>query len=284
MPVLSHRFRVALLKAVFRRLLRTPCPDRILRKEETIGDVNFYSVWIVKTNDTHFLVKSIDDEKLSGVWFCGEMPENNGDVFIGDLRFKEVEIRHYYRWATIEYKGIVDYLVTGLTRFVHLKYWAWYFREWLAKSVFNRRQLIARDRYELLKILVDRHVSMKEDEFESLQLMTDLYSFRWYGHPEGMAQYRAFELHLDSLVESGELKKSHKGTYSVTGVAIKSLREDEYAERRHKDSLSVQRKMFWITVLLVLTSIIQAGLIKLSPVIDFTKPASASGSSPRSPD
>lgn len=271
MPNWLRRIEIAIAKSAIQQLTRTPCPDGISRNSETIDSVDFHSVWIRKPNNRAFLVRSINGEVLSGTWSPGEKMEADEDILLSDLHFEDFKIRHYYRWATIEYDGLVDYLVTGVTRAVHAKYWLWYFQEWMAKAVFNSKRLVAKDRYELLRMLVDRHINMEENEFESLQIMTELYTFRWHGHPEGAAQYRACELHLDSLAESGELKKSNRGTYSVSGAAIKSLREDEYAERRHRDSLSVQRKMLWITVLLVLASVIQAGLIKLGPVVDFTK-------------
>jgi hypothetical protein len=77
------------------------------------------------------------------------------------------------------------------------------------------------------------------------------------------------ELYLDSLIDSGELRKINN-EYVVTGKAIGTIEKYEEEERRHTEAVKLQKKMFWLTILGVLFTIVQSGFIKLPTVLDLS--------------
>ena len=61
-----------------------------------------------------------------------------------------------------------------------------------------------------------------------IDLMTKLYSIKWVLHPSADEQQNRLELYLDSLVESGDLRKVNT-EYVVTGKAISTI--EKYEQR-----------------------------------------------------
>ncbi|MBU0965742.1 MAG: hypothetical protein KKA54_05100 [Proteobacteria bacterium] len=100
--------------------------------------------------------------------------------------------------------------------------------------------------------------------------MTKLYSIRWVVHPSAPEQEKRLELHLESLVSSGELDKINR-EYVVTGKAIQTIEKYEEEERKHIEAVKLQKKMFWLTIFLAILAVVQAGIVKLPTILDFTK-------------
>lgn len=109
-------------------------------------------------------------------------------------------------------------------------------------------------------------------EHESLDLMTDLYTIKWVLHPQGEPQHQKLEFYLDSLVATGELEKV-KNKYVVSGKALRTIEEYEEQERRHTENVKMQWRMFWLTLAIVVLTLVQAGLVKLPALIDLTSQA-----------
>ena len=99
--------------------------------------------------------------------------------------------------------------------------------------------------------------------------MTKLYSIKWVLHPSGDEQQKKLGLYLDSLEESKELRKVND-EYVVTGKAISTIEKYEEEERRHTEAVKLQRKMFWLTILLLIVGILQSGVIKLPIWLDYS--------------
>lgn len=100
--------------------------------------------------------------------------------------------------------------------------------------------------------------------------MVDLYSIKWVLHPYGDAQHKKVKFYLDSLVPSGELDEiDYK--YSVAGDALRTIEEYEEEERKHTETVKMQRRMFWLTLVIALLTFVQAGLIKMPTLVDFSK-------------
>ena len=124
-------------------------------------------------------------------------------------------------------------------------------------------------RHELLKTLVQNYIDSTHTGIDTLDLMSKLYSNRWILHPKGREVEKKLELYLDSLVETGELNKINT-EYVVNGKAIVTIENYEEAERRHLDNIRSQRRMIYLTILLAIFALVQAGVIKLPTLIDLT--------------
>ena len=106
-------------------------------------------------------------------------------------------------------------------------------------------------------------------EHETLDLMTALYSIKWFSHPQGAAARQRLEFYLESLVETGELQKiNHK--YVVTGQALQAMEEYEEQERKHTENVKIQSRALWVAFAVAALTVVQAGLIKLPTFLDFS--------------
>jgi len=70
--------------------------------------------------------------------------------------------------------------------------------------------------------MMNDQLDRTHDAISSMGLMTKLYSINWVLHPSKEEQQNKLELYLDSLVESGELRKVNYD-YVVTGKAISTI-------------------------------------------------------------
>jgi len=123
---------------------------------------------------------------------------------------------------------------------------------------------------DLLKFMLDDQLDRTHDGIESFSLMAKLYSIRLFLHPSWEVQEKKLRLYLDSLVESGELRKVNE-EYVVTGVAISTIEKYEEEERRHVEAVKLQRRMFWLALVALLFAIVQTGIVKLPTLIDLSK-------------
>jgi hypothetical protein len=83
-----------------------------------------------------------------------------------------------------------------------------------------------------------------------------------------MVEHHKVKLYLDALVETTELRRNGSD-YQISGNGISAIELYEERERMHAKSISSQRKMVWLTLVIALLTIVQAGLIKLPPILDF---------------
>ena len=100
-------------------------------------------------------------------------------------------------------------------------------------------------------------------------LMIRLYSYRWMLHPEGQNQEERLSLYLESLIDTGELKKVND-EYVVTGKAIATIERYEEEVSRHSDSIRLRKIVIALTVAIVLMMIIQAEIVKLPTLLDLS--------------
>jgi hypothetical protein len=99
--------------------------------------------------------------------------------------------------------------------------------------------------------------------------MTNIYSMRLFLHPSWEAQSRKMKLYLDSLVQSGDIEKVND-EFVVTGKALNTLERYEEEEQRHTEAVKLQRRMFWIAVIALLFTIVQAGIVRLPTLLDLS--------------
>lgn len=56
--------------------------------------------------------------------------------------------------------------------------------------------------------------------------------------------------------------------------AVRMIEEYEEQERKHTENVKMQGRMFWLTLTIALLTLVQAGLVKLPPLFDFTSESS----------
>jgi hypothetical protein len=254
--------------AVLRRVLARPCGLRIPRSGERGAAVNCFVTAIDKGDEPYLIVESLNDGQLSCIEWDGSTYKTPIELPLESFRLKDFRISHYYGLSEINYDGIVDYLFSRLIALPYIKIHAIRAFTGADQYFFNKKKLITKQRKDLLKVLVTEALE-GNSEHEPLDLMTALYSIKWFSHPQGKEAHRRLAFYLDSLVESGELKKVNY-KYVVTGQALRAIEEYEEQERKHTESVKMQWRTFWLAVAVAALTFIQAGLVKLPPILDFT--------------
>jgi len=216
-----------------------------------------------------FIATGFEGNVLHGLRWDGSSYSGEYFVPIEDIESYELRIIHYYGLATINYDSIFDVAFHYVTKLAYFKIRVIRYLESTHQFFFNKRKLITKKRMELLEFMMNDQLDREHNGIGIIDLMTKLYSINWVLHPSADEQQQKLELYLESLVESEELLNiNHE--YVITGRAISTLERYEEEERRHFETVKLQRGMVLLTILLVFMTMVQAGLIKLPTLIDFS--------------
>lgn len=261
-------FELRLTSAFFTRALECPCPQLVPRSGAAGAKVQCFTIYIDKGGEPYLLVKSLSEGVLSCLEWTGSSFEKPVDIALGAIESSDVSITHFYGYNEIQYNGVIDFV---LGRIFFLPY----FKIRLVRAIetadqyfFNKKKLLTKQRIDLLRFLVQRQLDGSPIS-SPVDLMTGLYSIKWVLHPDRDPQQKRLRFYLDSLVDTGELKKvDHK--YQLTGEALKAIEVYEEQERRHTESVKTQRRMLWLTLAIVLLTAAQAGLYRLPTLLDMS--------------
>lgn len=229
--------------------------------------MNCFVTAIDKGKEPFLIVLGLSNGTLSCIEWDKTSYKTARELSLAQFKLRDFRITHYYGLADIRYHGIIDFILNRVTAWPYIQTHAVRIFSAFDQYLFNKKKLFTKQRKELLKVLLD-HALDGKTEHEPLDLMTDLYSLKWFLHPQGEDARRRLEFYLDSLVETGELRKvNHK--YVVAGQALRAMEEHEEQERKHTESVRMQRGMFWLTVTIVVLTAVQAGLVTLPPLLDL---------------
>jgi hypothetical protein len=236
---------------------------------EGVSSVDCHIVAIDKGDQPYLVLVSESNNLVEAIEFDGNSYSIARTLPIEELVPSSIRVTHYLGPHTITYTGLRDFALGDILRIPRLQL---FLRERLEKVdqyLFNRRKLATKQRNELLGALV-KHAVAGQRSFSSIDLMTHLYSIKWVLHPDAESEQSKLEFFLDSLVATGELElRNHE--YWLTGHALKTLEDSEEDDRRHVENVKLQRRMFWLTLVIVLLTMAQAGLIRLPTILDISK-------------
>ena len=229
---------------------------------------NCYYVRVYSKSEPILVVRGLEANGVNGEFFDGKYC-SDACIPYKWLNLSDIRVTHFYGTSTFEYKNFIKYILNSFTRKDLALYYLRHFYANILQFFFNRTKLVMVQRHELLKNLVQNHFNSTHEGIDQLDLMTKLYSTRWIMHPKGQAVEKKLVLFLDSLVETGELSKINT-EYVVKGKAIVTIENYEEAERRHRDNLRSQRRMIYLTILLAIFALVQAGVIKVPTLFDLS--------------
>ena len=231
--------------------------------------MNCYVVALDQGDSPYFVATGIDGDVLSGLKYDGNSYAVNATLSISDLERGAFRTTHYYGLSEITYDSIYDFAWQYVTRIIYLKIHIYRHIDKTFQYFFNKQKFVSKKRMDLLRFMMNEQLERTHDGINSLDLMTKIYSMRLFLHPSFDILHKKLDLYLESLVESGELKKVND-EFVVTGNAISTIEKYEEEERRHTEAVKLQRKMFWLTIIAVIFAIVQSGVIKLPTVLDFS--------------
>lgn len=134
------------------------------------------------------------------------------------------------------------------------------------------------DKVKILRTLINNYISTDSNQgLDAADILTKEHSHIWHTHPDAKRYQKLLELNLDSLRLSGDLIRSGN-KYQVTGKAQETIAQYEITKLKYKQNLATQHKMTWLTyaivfltVLTTLGTLVQANIIKIATLWDFTK-------------
>lgn len=251
-------------------VLMKPFPKNgVIRMGAGVELVDDKIIRFVRDDEPWLIVERREgDDLICSTW--------NGDNHVGETRhpideFKDnqFKVKHYYGPSTIHYDSLSDY---ARGYYLRIPYALIHLRRALEHAgtfLYNRRRIVLVQRLELLTFMIEQAAEGKTS-FSSLDLMTDMHTIRWITHPNGESIRDRLELYLDSLVDTGELKKTNT-EYRLTGHALSLVEERSEQERKHKQGIRIQWLIALLAFVTALLTIVQAGLVKLNPLLDLTK-------------
>ena len=240
--------------------IRKPAPDRIsLSLPKCMGN-DFYEIVIkIPALNWELRCKSKENSGYSGYLWVDDLGGSEATVLTETLKsyHYQVKIIHYKDCYQFKYNSKTSFLANYLFQLYRLSILG----EKLSQTIFNKRTLIRSERMECLQYIAEKTVEIPNYITSSVMLCGEIHSTRWLFHPQKGEILRHHVLLLDSLVESGELKKENHG-YKVTGKALATLSEFEKEQQKHHDNLNAARTAHSLTKALILVGVLN-GVIQL---------------------
>jgi len=255
-------------KLLLPRLIKKACPARIPRSGKKGEGVNCYVVSLDQNEEPYFIATSIKGNIIGGLKWNNDSYSDEASILIDDIDKYNFIVTHYYGLSEIIYSSIYDIVWNYITRMAYIKLRFYKYIDSTFQYFFNKKKLVTKKRMNLLYFMIENQLDRDNDEISPLGLMSKVYSRRLFLHPSLGQHRKKIKLYLDSFVISGELEEKN-GNYVVTGKAISTIEKYEEEERRHTDSIKIQRKMLYLTIVALVFATIQTGIIKIPTIYDF---------------
>lgn len=255
-------------RAILNIPLGRPSPARIPRSGDAGMAVNCYTTCVFGYTDEPLIVESARGDSLNCRLYDGQRYAIQKDINFDELLKHKWEFTHYHGLNTIVYSGWLDFAIGFLFRAPYVKAWTNFNYDKFSQKIYNRRKLVTKQRIDLLKEVLNAQLNGK-DGVSSLSVMSALHSEKWYLHPNREDELHRVDFYLNALVDTGELERIGID-YSISGAGIAAIEGYEEQEIKHSQNIAIQRRMFWLTAVIVLLTLVQAGLVRLPTIIDWS--------------
>ena len=247
-----------MIKQIAKKLaLRKPSPYEITLSMPGAKDNDFYSVFIdIPDIGYNLLCKSENEDCLEGFLWINNTDGSKASVLKDTLKNNKwtVNFTHYYKGWTHEYSSAPSFLFNTLIqkhRFVRKK-------NSIAQALFNRKKLVRAERIQLLQYIFDKTSENSNYSISPGSVGTELYSRRWYRHPDQQKTRNYYKMLLESLHESGDLNKNGSA-YKLSPKALSSLSEFAREEQRHSDNQNSAKKTRSLTIAIIILGTLNLG-------------------------
>ncbi|ALB64048.1 hypothetical protein AFK62_16740 [Cronobacter condimenti 1330] len=227
---------------------RTPDNNRISLNYEDAINYDMYSVYIKDENGDNYLFdRYVGDEIMARKWdvqdgcFCIDSTLNplllKADSFSGI---------YYYHAHELGFKSLNDLGFLKTFKFRR-------FADSVNKKFSREKYLYRQSKQEITDVMtvlssvVRIYRERPNDEpFSEVIILSDVIGKLWVYHDDKARLQKELRLCLGSLVENGDLSKTHAG-YRPTGKAINTLASFNKSEQRYHENMRTQRIMVWAT-------------------------------------
>lgn len=191
---------------------------------------------------------------LEGWCFVDDKPRADASLPNAQIAKLPFEIIHHYREFKLTTKSPALFILQRFLGYPFLTAW----KHRVAQFLFNRRRLARQDRITVLRYIFDRTVENSNYRTSSLDLPSNIYGMRFWGRDDHDSHLSYYQIVLDSLLESGDLRTVGQG-YALSPKAVATLDAHETQQERHQDNVGIQRKIAVITVVLAVLAAAQMG-------------------------
>lgn len=219
------------------KALEKPSPGSIPLSGPRALDNDFYSVHLKDSaGDVRIWLKEKTAKGYDARVWTGKNSGKDQILSQEEIGRSEysLEIEHYYKGYQFNYSDPGKFLLANFCRWHR---WV-IFRDRSSQKRFNRQQLIRAERMDLLQYLVERSIQQPRAKFDPLFLGMQLYTKKWFYHPEKDQHKEHLKLLLESFVESGDLKREDGG-YVLSGKALETLSNHDLEQQKHQDDLAI---------------------------------------------
>lgn len=192
------------------------------------------------------------------------------ELSIYDVLRGRPEIRHFY--------GIYDLTWSSWESFSWEQRHHWTYvqlaiskcKAWLSSERNRFKKVVTVERYTALKAVWELQL-IRDQPVSSIAVISHIHGIEIFSHPLESAVSTRMRLVLKSLVDTGELKQPDSVSFVLTGGGLSSLERVEEEDRKHRDAMRIQRRMVWLTLILMLSAIVQADLVDLPTLLKIDR-------------
>lgn len=246
---------------IYRKKLSTTllkkCEGWIARSGDEAERVNCYTVYAKYKNDEKAYVVSLNEQNLK-VRVLSNVDSDELDekvISINEYGVQDFEIIHYEGVNEIRYQGLTKFYFGDLNIVRRFRNSYYRIKSEYKQLVFNRIKVITFERVELLKELLD--INKKNIKIEDpAEFLVNKYGYLWMGHPRSDEIETETRFVFNMLCETEEIE-IRGCEYYVTGKGLLSIGAYEEEERKHKEAMSLQRWIIFLTFVLAITGVLQ---------------------------
>lgn len=260
---------------MFKSLLLSLLLKHALKKHELKQELpikkgtDAYIVYVT-VNNTEYLAKAVARNSKLYVYNKDDNDEEWQDaghwVYLADI--EQMEIHHFYGVERYCYKNKKDFIRHIVTRRAS--------RDALLKSqvmcwLASRHKVKLPTRLDVLTAMNEDIPDAPVQRVTPSEVFKKIYGYKWYLQTHEKALTYKVEQIFQSFCDSGEMDKVPDSSiyYTVNGKALVTLEHLSEEKARNDRAESYSKWMTILTLILVITGLFQAGLIKTTYFSDI---------------
>lgn len=254
-----RHLRIKLLLFTLHFCVRRKAPRLVPMNEST----DFFSVSFAGENSEFFVLESIDGGQLNIVRRNDDEIDTQISLALAELSQYRIFFTHFFGSNAIRYGSLGEFWFSELSLLPHRMKWKASLGQWR----FNLSTRFRRERIEVLREIVAVHMRKAQRENPLLfvpssssvvSLFADIYGPQVYAHPSFNRESATFRIILDSLVSSGDLEQCALHEFKLSPRSLVTIAEYEQSERRHRESVNLNRMLILLTMILTVSSVVDA--------------------------
>lgn len=237
--------------------LQKPSPARIPLSLPKCSSNDFFTVHLERPDkDWNFFCEKVSDSELKGYVWTGNQDVKQKSLQKSEINIKGtiIKITHYYKGTILEYDSAISFFWARVTQ----RHKLIYRKENIAQIIFNSKKLLRADRIQVLEYILGKTKEDHKYSVSALSLATELYSKRWFRHPERSEIQNQYNLILESLVSTGDLHKENQA-YKLKPKALDTISEYELNQQRHFDNQNNEKKTRVLTGAIIILGLLNLG-------------------------